>query len=268
MSEATGEAVGQPPPLGPGAPALRALLEGKRRFLLMLDYDGTLAPFREDRDAAFPYPGVRESLATLQRKPSSRVVIITGRAVSDLIPLLGLDPPPEIWGSHGWERRFPDGGYAVGPFPEGALRGLANADEWVRLHGLEERCERKPGSVALHWRGLGEAAAREIEALGLKAWEPLEAEHGLEVHPFDGGIELRVPGRNKGDAVRTLLAETSQDAAAAYLGDDWTDEDAFEALDGRGLSALVRPAPRTSLAQVWIRPPGELIAFLDAWANA
>ena len=51
----------------------------------------------------------------------------------------------------------------------------------------------------------------------------------------------------------------------AYLGDDRTDEDAFRALRGRGLSVLVRAEPRETAADAWIRPPEELIEFLRTW---
>jgi trehalose-6-phosphatase len=57
-------------------------------------------------------------------------------------------------------------------------------------------------------------------------------------------------------------------ATAAYLGDDITDEDAFAALRTRGLTILVRQEPRPSHAAWWLRPPQELIAFLDAWIAA
>mgnify|MGYP001553622600 CR=1 FL=1 len=39
-----------------------ARLAAVPRAILMLDYDGTLAPFRENRFEAVPYPGVREVL--------------------------------------------------------------------------------------------------------------------------------------------------------------------------------------------------------------
>ncbi|MGH9571319.1 MAG: hypothetical protein ACRD4F_16865, partial [Candidatus Angelobacter sp.] len=60
----------------------------------------------------------------------------------------------------------------------------------------------------------------------------------------------------------------ADDVAAAYLGDDLTDEDAFQAINGRGLSVLVRPAWRSTTAQAWLRPPGELIQFLNDWIHA
>ena len=77
--------------------------------LLILDYDGTLAPFRVEREQAVPYPGVREALAELQAGGHTRLVLMSGRALESLAPLVGLHPPPEMWGSHGWERRMADG---------------------------------------------------------------------------------------------------------------------------------------------------------------
>lgn len=91
---------------------------------------------------------------------------------------------------------------------------------------------------------------------------------GLELLEFDGGVELRVSGRNKGSVVREVLAEEPTDAAVAYLGDDWTDEDAFRALRGRGLGVLVRDELRPTAAELWIRPPHQLVEFLDRWRAA
>jgi len=77
-----------------------------------------------------------------------------------------------------------------------------------------------------------------------------------------------IPGRDKGDAIRAILTETKPDAAVAYLGDDQTDEDAFRALKGRGLTALVRPQSRPTAADIWLQPPQELIEFFDDWLHA
>lgn len=129
---------------------------------LLLDYDGTLAPFAVERDQAVPYPGVRDCLQELIAAGRTRIVVISGRAIHDLAPLLLLDPLPELWGSHGWERRLPDGMYhppALGP---AARRGLAKAVEVAVDFGLDHALERKPASVALHWRGL---APRTIAAM-------------------------------------------------------------------------------------------------------
>ncbi|MFC2150456.1 trehalose-phosphatase, partial [Calditrichota bacterium] len=96
--------------------------------------------------------------------------------------------------------------------------------------------------------------------------ESLLKRHTLELHYFDGGIELRAAGRNKGFAVQTVLREQPF-GTCAYLGDDLTDEDAFEVLKGKGLCVLVREEYRETKADVWIKPPDELIEFLDNWCN-
>ena len=76
-------------------------LQTASQRLLVLDYDGTLAPFQQERNKAFPYPGVREILAKIQRSGKTRLIIVSGRNITDIIPLLGLKQLPEIWG---WSR--------------------------------------------------------------------------------------------------------------------------------------------------------------------
>ena len=87
----------------------------------------------------------------------------------------------------------------------------------------------------------------------------------LELLRFDGGIELRARGMDKGQVIGKLLSEVAPDASVAYAGDDRTDEDAFRALGERGLRVLVRDEVRPTLADLWLRPPGELLDFLFRW---
>jgi trehalose 6-phosphate phosphatase len=233
--------------------------------VLLLDYDGTLAPFRKEPNKAEPYPGVRQILNKIMHVPDIRLVIITGRWTKDLIPLLQLEKQPEIWGSHGLERLKADGSYEIDSMEEHHLDGLVAADEGIEELGLTSRCEKKPGCLAIHWRGLDEKKLKEIRNLVEPQWSDLAEAWQLSLQKFDGGLELRVPGRNKGDAVGTILAEMNQDAVTAYLGDDLTDEDAFRAIKGKGLGILVREELRPTAADLWIRPPEELLTFLTGW---
>jgi hypothetical protein len=77
-----------------------------------------------------------------------------------------------------------------------------------------------------------------------------------------------MPGLDKGDAVRIILAEIGPQVPVAYLGDDITDEGAFLALGTRGLTALVRPEWRKTAAALWMRPPEGLRDFLTRWLQA
>ena len=198
----------------------------------------------------------------------TRVVIITGRNAHDVGPLLAVHPIPEIWGCHGLERMRPDGTYETPSVDEPVRHALADAVRWLRHQGLHNRAELKTGAVAIHLRGLDEATATEACSQVLLGWRPIAQSTPMELLEFDGGIEMRQPGRDKGDAVRTILDEIGPDAPVAYLGDDLTDERAFLALGTRGLSALVRPEWRTTAAALWIRPPEGLREFLAQWLQA
>ncbi len=233
--------------------------------VLMLDYDGTLAPFRVERSEARPYPGVRCALADILRSGRTRLVIVSGRAMDDLAILLGIEPLPEVWASHGWERRTAEGTYRLSQLPEAAKTGLALAADEARDAGLGPRTETKPAGLALHWRGMAPREVDSLKAWGEAHWGPLSERHGLELHDFDGGLELRPPGVDKGTAVRAVVAESRAGALTAYLGDDLTDEDAFKALPAGGLGVLVRGEPRPTAASAWIRHPEELVAFLARW---
>jgi trehalose-phosphatase len=234
--------------------------------VLMLDYDGTLAPFHVRPDLATPYPEIAAILEAIMRAGGTRVVIVSGRPAGELPPLLALTISPEIWGSHGWERVLPDGRRVVEqPGTEAclALADAAKAAEDIVAGGA--RIEHKLASIALHWRGLPDAAAEALRAQALARWQPLADASSVEILPFDGGLELRAVGCNKQYAVKAVLSETAEDSAIAYLGDDITDEDAFTAVKARGLGVLVRPEFRPTAADVWLRPPGELASFLQLW---
>ncbi len=233
--------------------------------ILLLDYDGTLAPFQAKRDQAVPYPGVRELLSAILAAGRTRLVVVTGRPCRDLVTLLGIDPHPEIWGCHGWERLLPDGRHELGEISPAARKALLAAHRWAEDSGFAPNCEVKPVSTAIHWRGLAKTTAGELRHLTLSAWQPLAAAGGLQLHDFDGGLELRCPGQDKGTAVRQVIAETPPDTPVAYLGDDLTDEDAFIALKGRALTLLVRKEARPTAAAFRLQPPEELNAFLRAW---
>ncbi len=238
------------------------------RAALLLDYDGTLAPFQPDRAQAFPYPGVATLVKEIISNGRTRVVLVTGRSANDIIPLLGILPYPEIWGSQGLQRLKPDGTYEMPRMDESVRHALEDAGEWLYDQDLYRMAEFKPGSIAVHWRGLPPATALDIRDRVLLGWVPIVERCALVLLPFDGGLEIRSPGRNKGDAVRTILTEMDGQTPIAYLGDDLTDEDAFRALQHRGLTALVRHEWRATFANLWIRPPEELLEFLLQWLKA
>lgn len=254
--------------------AFFAALPRGERPVLLLDYDGTLAPFCVNRFAARPWDGVRELLSRIQMEERAAITLISGRPAGEVARLLDLRPSPEIWGLHGAERLHADGRRELDE---------VSAETRSRLDGLRERLkhdsfgglfEDKPNAVVMHWRGAQPEKAAEIEARALALFQPLAGVDGLRLLKFEAGLELRA-GRDKGDAVRSILAEASGGrpiaVPVAFLGDDITDESAFRAVNAlrtAHLSALVRAEWRKTDADVWLRPPDELLDFLRSWLDS
>ena len=235
--------------------------------LLMLDYDGTLAPFQDDRMQALPFPGVAERIHTLSHMPTVRLALVTGRSARELAELLPFEDKVDIWGSHGREQLTAAGVYSCAPLAPAQQNALDQLEAALTAVGLGPYLERKPASLAAHWRMLDADAALQMEKIASAMHNESGARAGMQLLTFDGGVEMRSPSIHKGHAVLHMVRQ-SPTAAAAYLGDDITDEDAFAVLRGRGLTVLVRDEPRPSQANYWLRPPDELLGFLDAWIRA
>lgn len=238
------------------------------RSVLLLDYDGTLAPFSVDRQRAVPYPGLRDLLQQIVDVGRTRLVIVTGRDAHQIDPFLRLRPAPEIWGSHGLQRLLPDGSSQMPEIPPAVNQVLDDARRWLEYQDLHELAERKPGSIAVHWRALQQTAAEELRGRIIVGWFPIAERANLKLLEFDGGVEMRMPDLDKGDAVRTVLQEIGPNVPVAYLGDDLTDERAFRALGSKGMAILVRSTFRRTAAQAWLKPPEELRTFLSRWLEA
>jgi trehalose-phosphatase len=196
---------------------------------------------------------------------------VSGRAVDEVKRLLGLETPIEIWGNHGLQRLRPDSGETeTFDLPGEARDGIEAARDAARELDVGDRVEQKPGSVAVHVRGLASDKAKALLEKTREQWEPIvERFDDVEIHAFDGGLEFRSSAIDKGYAIRAILDELpSPDTPIAYLGDDRTDEDAFDALGERGLKVLVRQECRPTAADVWLQPPEELLQLLDRWAGS
>ena len=226
--------------------------------LIMLDYDGTLSPFVSERMKAYPYPGMGEILEKILESSKNRVVIISGRNALEVRRLLGMDIPVEIWGGHGTERLLPSGRLIRVPVSRASEEIFHRVEDWARQEGLSKSLEKKHGSMAFHVRGMKKKMARELLEEATEFLEEVSRDSDLQVDAFDGGVELRTMGVDKGGVVRELMDDFGVACACSYYGDDFTDEDAFEALDDHGVSFLVRKKFRPTGADIWIIPPEEL----------
>jgi trehalose-phosphatase len=216
---------------------------------------------------------VAKLLRSISTTCDTRLVIVTGRPAHEVVPLLGMMPFPEIWGTYGLERLYGDGARwscrsEQAEISEEAAAALADAEVQLDSQGLRERIEIKLAGVAVHWRGLDPSETLKVRTDAYRVLEPFSRRQDLVMAEFEQGVELRLQCASKGNALRSLLNDLDPDVPVAYLGDDATDEDAFRVLNGRGLTVLVRPKHKFSSAQVWLKPPGDLVLFLRDWVEA
>ncbi|WP_353176989.1 trehalose-phosphatase [Delftia acidovorans] len=208
------------------------------RSALFLDFDGTLVPLAETPDAIRPDPALLPLLAGLQGRLDGALAIITGRQIEVLDRYLAPLCLPAA-GEHGLRRRD----------CSGRLHGRACAMPAPVLqlcHALAQEhpallVERKPSSIALHYRRAPQLAALCLETLtrALQRWPQLELLQGkcvLEVRPADMGSGM---GSGKGSAIAAFLRESPfAGRVPVFVGDDVTDESGFAVVQAHGGMAI------------------------------
>jgi trehalose 6-phosphate phosphatase len=213
----------------------------RERTALFLDIDGTLAEFRRLPEEVVATPRRTALLKRLSDRLNGRVALISGRALSDMDRITDRAIVAAS-GVHGLEHRRADGVMETAPVHPGveqarrAFRELIEGNPRLFL-------EDKTLGLVLHYR-----AAPDLAELANAEVERLAAVTGLALQRGDMMAEVRTPGRNKGDALRAFMAEAPfTGATPIYIGDDLTDEYAFQAAqDLGGFGVLVGPGRETA----------------------
>ena len=211
---------------------------------LFLDYDGTLTPIVPRPADALLSDVARQALLRASRTPTLDVTIVSGRALADVTQLVGI-PGLTYVGNHGYEIEGPGLSYRH----EDGVRHLASisaaADELAAL-GIEGALvERKGPTLSYHVRGVPASARPKAARLA----EKLLRHRHLRVTAGKEVVEGRPPLEwDKGRAVLHVLVQRHGATwplrvRALYIGDDTTDEDAFNSLHGIGRSICVAAAP-------------------------
>jgi trehalose 6-phosphate phosphatase len=208
---------------------------------LFLDFDGTLVELADTPGDIQVRPELPPLLRRLSERLQGRVAIISGRAIADLerhLDCAGLG----VSGSHGLELRLASGVL----IPLAARSAVDAVRDEVHLFANavpELLVEEKPASIAVHFRQAPDEAFRVEQFLS-----KLALRHDLALQAGKMVLELRPKGADKGDALRAFMTEPPfAGARPIFVGDDMTDEDAFEAaaaLGGAGI--LVGPARPTA----------------------
>lgn len=226
-------------PMGPRLPPPPSLPDDASLFL---DLDGTIVPLAPRPEMIVVDEALRDLLIGLGRRLDGRLAMVSGRALDNLDSHLEL-PALAAAGSHGLERRGADGQ------EERAQRTPEVAAASREIDSLAGRCgvvaEHKPAGAAVHYR-----ERPEVEAAVTAEVANIGQRHGLEVQHGSMVRELRLPGGDKGDAVRAFMDEQPfAKGVPIVLGDDLTDESAFEAARGLGGFGILVGDPRQSAAR-------------------
>jgi len=226
------------------------------RVALFLDFDGTLTPFRKRPEQVRMSRRTRLALERLVRDPRVEICVLSGRRRADVqkrVAVRGI----RCFGLHGWEGAAP----AVSEVHVTKLLCQAQRQLRRRLAGLSEIwIEEKGPTFAVHVRGATAGAARRTgkivhEVMGSFAPDLrlLPGNQVWEVTPADM--------QGKGATVRALLGRMHPAPLPVYVGDDTTDESAFEVLP-RGITVCVG-ARRPTEAKFALRGAQEVRLFLE-----
>jgi trehalose-phosphatase len=220
---------------------------GEKHLLLMLDFDGTLAPIALTPGQALLPEGTRRDLERLSKNPDCSIAIVSGRSLADVAAKVSI-PGITYVGNHGLEVSWADGAISVFALPgfAGCVLMSLKKDLAVVLArypgaGLED----KGCSLAVHYRLVARTERPQVRA----AIDKVVHAHGgrAQIEMLSGRmvVDLRPPGAvDKGTIVSMLIRSENQRRGegctfALYMGDDRSDEGAFKAVAGQGFGVLV-----------------------------
>lgn len=218
---------------GAGRDALRAIIADPAETLITLDFDGTIAPIVPDPEHAHADPDAVDALARLGDRVLG-IVVITGRPARTAVRLGGFRRHPGlgrmvVLGQYGAERWDADGDRFGGePEPDAITEVEAELPRLLAELDLSDaRIEHKGRAIGVHTRELPDPAQ------AFNTLEPilddLARKHDLKLEPGKFVLEIRADGNDKGDAVRSIVAETGA-KQVIFIGDDLGDLPAFDAV--------------------------------------
>ena len=237
---------------------------GARRPVIFFDFDGTLSEIVDEPDAAALVPGAGKALESLAAL--FPVAVLSGRGLDDIVARVGI---PGLWyaGSHGFEMVAPDGTYhhneaAAQSIP---LLERAAAELTERLAAIPGvRVEHKKYAVAVHYRNAAAEAAAAVTA----AVHDVGHRNGLKVTSGRKVVELRPKiDWDKGRTLERILDQVGgeEPLLPIFLGDDLTDEDAFDAVLHDGVGIVVRhteDGDRATAARFSLDDPTQVREFI------
>ena len=249
---------------------LGAWLRTGGSLLLMTDYDGTLTPIVADPADAQLTADVRADLQALSRSRWARLAVISGRDLADVRARVAVADAIYA-GCHGLEIAGPGLSFTHpdAETQEASLRAVSLALCLGAPFVEGMRVEPKRLGVAVHYRHVAASGHKTVQAMLarslLRRGGPFKIFHGTKV------IEvLPHVAWNKGRCVQwirdRILGARPRPTIVLYMGDDWTDEQAFETLVGEAVTIKVGDRVPVSRARFRLADVGRVHRLLSALA--
>lgn len=231
-----------------------------------LDLDGTLLELAPRPDAVSVEPALLALLRALTQRTGGALALVSGRSVATLDALMDPLRLP-LSGLHGFERRDSSGILVQRERPN--LEVLQEARHLMAQWIAKEPhlvLEDKGFALALHYRQAPQLEAQVVDSVAAVVARPGS---GLRVLRGRMVVELTPGTVSKATAIAEFMAEEPfRGRQPLYVGDDLTDEPAFEWVNAAGgISVAVDIAPPTS-ARTHLGSVMEVRAWLRALLDA
>lgn len=256
-----------------------------KKMIIFLDYDGTLSPIVNNPDQAFMSDAMRSAVREVAN--CFPTTIVSGRSRDKVFEFVKLNNLYYA-GSHGMDISTPSGSLKYENHKHQSRAINEKGDEVVNFCPAQEflpkikeikkvlqemitnikgaMVEDNKFCISVHFRCVNE---KDVGTLKNMVESVMESYENFRISEGKKVMEIR-PTINwdKGHALQYLLEthkfDNSSDVLPIYMGDDKTDEDAFEMIKqiGRGFAIVVSSTSKETKASYSLRDPTEVMSFL------
>lgn len=248
-------------------PGISKRLQSAPHRLFLFDIDGTLASIKKKPGAARVHAPLRRLLLALSQKPRSTVGIISGRQLDDAMAMVGVHQLIYA-GNHGLEIYFNGSrhvepqarnhAHTLKPFYLEAKRALtAVKGAIVEWKGL---------TISLHYRMVAKKNVTQFMKIFQEDILPLLNRDKFFCRTGKKVIEIIPFGDWSKGAVVKMLVKHLRKSITLFIGDDVTDESAFNAMTPDDVSIRVGRL-KSSKALYYLKNQGEVKKLLQKLVN-
>ena len=233
-------------------------------IFLFLDYDGTLTPIRKKPSEAVLSSAAKDILKQLSSLPDIRVSIVTGRSmkiIRRLIPLKTI----EFAANHGLHIRYKDGSEWIHLNALASIRMLTKARSRLRIalkSFPKAIVEDKKLTLSVHYRNCTPGQFSSLKNVVTNII--CSVDPSLRITKGKKVLEVRPQTIwGKREAVLELLkgSKSNKHPLTIFIGDDTTDEEAFQVLRSVGITVRVGKSLNTA-ATYYVKDVREVLHFL------